>query len=104
MEIDGLMNVYFISGLGADRRIFSNINLRPDLKIIHVNWIAFGKKESLEKYAARLSLQIDTSISFALVGVSFGGIIAVELAKLLKPSATVIISSSVKRTELPLTY
>lgn len=98
------MNVYFISGLGADRRIFSNINLRPNLKIIHVNWIAFGKKKSLEKYAARLSLQIDTSISFALVGVSFGGMIAVELAKLLKPSATVIISSSVKRTELPLTY
>jgi len=98
------MKVYFINSLGADRRIFSKIKLRPELTHIHINWIDFKKNESLEEYAARLSLQIDTSAAFALVGVSFGGMIAVELGKFLKPSTTFIISSSVSRKELPFSY
>ncbi|SDF62642.1 Thioesterase domain-containing protein [Pedobacter terrae] len=79
------MNAYFISGLGADQRIFSRLKLSEKISIIHVEWINPNKNETLEVYAERLSRIIDTSKPFALVGVSFGGMIAVELAKLLKP-------------------
>ncbi|MCZ4222300.1 alpha/beta fold hydrolase [Pedobacter rhodius] len=98
------MNVYFISGLGADKRIFSKIKLDNKLNIIHLNWIAFHKNESLKNYAERLSKSIDQSKPFSLVGVSFGGMIAVELAKLLEPKVTIIISSTLLSKHLPFIY
>ncbi|WP_316847519.1 alpha/beta hydrolase [Pedobacter psychrodurus] len=98
------MNVYFISGLGADKRIFSKLKLNEKINIIHINWITPNKNESLALYAERLSKVIDQSQAFALVGVSFGGMIAVEIAKILKPAKTIIISSTVLADQLPALY
>ncbi|RZL34138.1 MAG: alpha/beta hydrolase, partial [Pedobacter sp.] len=98
------MNVYFISGLGADKRIFSKIKLNDNFKIIHLDWISFEKKETLKSYAGRLSKSIDQSEPFSLVGVSFGGMIAVEMAKFLQPKVTIIISSTLLSEHLPLIY
>jgi len=66
------MNAYFISGLGADKRIFSKLKLSEKINIIHVDWINPDRNETLEAYSKRLSRIIDTSQPFALVGVSFG--------------------------------
>ncbi|MBE5318834.1 alpha/beta hydrolase [Pedobacter sp. MR2016-19] len=98
------MNTYFISGLGADKRIFSKLKLDEKINIIHIDWINPVKNESLSAYAERLSKVIDKSQPFALVGVSFGGMIAVEIAKVLKPITTVIISSTMLSTQLPTLY
>jgi len=98
------MNAYFISGLGADQRIFSKLKLSEKINIIHIEWINPNQNETLEVYAERLSRIIDTSKPFALVGVSFGGMIAVEIAKLLKPVATIIISSTILSSHLPALY
>jgi len=98
------MNAYFISGLGADKRIFSKLKLNENINIIHVDWITPNKNESLASYAQRLISAIDLPQPFALVGVSFGGMIAVEIAKILKPAATVIISSTMLSTHLPALY
>ena len=98
------MNAYFISGLGADQRIFSKLKLSEKINIIHIEWINPNKNETLEVYAERLSRIIDTSKPFALVGVSFGGMIAVEIAKFLKPVATIIISSTILSSNLPALY
>jgi len=62
------MNVYFISGLGADKRIFSKIRLNDKFKIIHLDWISFEKKETLKSYAERLCKSIDKSEPFSIVG------------------------------------
>ncbi|MCX2492331.1 alpha/beta hydrolase [Pedobacter sp. PF22-3] len=98
------MNAYFISGLGADQQIFSKLKLSEKINIIHIEWINPNQNETLEVYAERLSRIIDTSKPFALVGVSFGGMIAVEIAKLLKPVATIIISSTILSSHLPALY
>lgn len=98
------MNAYFISGLGADKRIFSRLKLDESIHIINVEWIEPLKNESLPAYAIRLSKVMDTTRPFALVGVSFGGMIAVEIAKVLNPTVTIIISSTLKASQLPATY
>ena len=98
------MDTYFISGLGADKRIFSKLKLDEKINIIHIDWINPVKNESLSAYAERLSKVIDKSQPFALVGVSFGGMIAVEIAKVLKPTTTVIISSTMLSMHLPAPY
>jgi hypothetical protein len=54
------MNVYFISGLGADKRVFQNLNIDPKFNVINIEWIDPKRKETIEDYAGRLISQIDT--------------------------------------------
>ncbi len=85
--------VYFISGLGADERVFQFLDLRT---IDHrfVKWLKPEKKESLSHYAQRLiDDQIDTNKEVVLIGLSFGGLVAQEVAKLISCRLVIIISS-----------
>ncbi len=93
------MRIYAFSGLGTDGRIFSHLSL--DHEVVPVNWIEPERSESLSKYALRLEQQIDQSEPFALLGVSFGGMIASELAKTMIPAKTMLISSAATKHELP---
>lgn len=95
------MTVYFISGQGADEKLFENLVLPPSLAIKYVQWIGPLKKETFADYTKRLSQQIDTTNNCILVGVSFGGIVAVELNKILRPKLTIIISSIGTNREHP---
>jgi len=98
------IKIYFISGLGADRRAFKKLIFPPDCELIHLDWIPAIKNEALESYADRLAISIDTSTPFYLIGLSFGGMLATEIAKKLKPLHTFIISSTPVFKELPWYY
>jgi pimeloyl-ACP methyl ester carboxylesterase len=95
------MNVYFIAGMGADRRLFKHVRLPEGYQMHFVDWIKPEEDESIPAYASRLSGQIDTSQPFVLVGVSLGGIISVEIAKRYPAAATIIIGSIPVSTQLP---
>lgn len=99
-----MQNLYFISGLGADERAFEKLHLPEEWNINHIKWIDPLANESLEHYAKRLSEQIDRSSPYSLVGLSFGGIIAVEMAKWLQPRKTIVLSSFTTQSELPVKY
>lgn len=96
------MKIYAISGLGADKRVFQFLNLEHDF--IPIDWIDPLKNESIAEYAKRFSSVIDTSEKFCVLGVSFGGLIAVEISKFLNPELTILISSAETRNEIPLIY
>lgn len=87
------LNVYFLSGLGADSRVFSKLKLDPRLNVKHIKWIRPRRRESLQHYAFRLKAQIDTTQPFQLVGLSFGGVMASELASISHPQQVTLISS-----------
>lgn len=96
------LTLYGIPGLGADQRVFEYLQL--NCNFVPLNWITPKQDESLLHYAQRLSDQIDTTRPFGLLGLSFGGLIAIELAKVLEPQITFLISSAETRDELPLLY
>ncbi len=96
------MIAYCISGLGADERVFSALQL--DHEIVPIHWLTPLPQETLADYCQRLTAQIDTSSDFLLIGVSFGGMIACELNQYIQPKQTIIISSAAKASELPFTY
>lgn len=98
------MTVYFLSGLGADKRLFNKLKLPEHLIIRHIEWIPQLGNESLANYASRLLLQIDTSEPFQLVGLSFGGIMATEISKIRKPKQVIIISSVSTCNQIPWYY
>lgn len=98
------MNLYFISGLGADKRVFQKLILPESFTIHHIDWLPVLKDESLESYCRRLSEQIDLQKPFSLIGLSFGGVISVEMSKFLSPVQTVLISSFYLKKEVPWFY
>jgi pimeloyl-ACP methyl ester carboxylesterase len=104
MKTEHTMNLYFISGLGADKRIFQNLVLPDTFKIHYIEWLTVSENETMESYCRRLSNQIDQEQPFSLIGLSFGGVMAVELSKFLSPVQTVLISSFCFKKEVPWFY
>ena len=92
------MKLYGISGLGADIRVFDYLTL--DCEFIPIDWIGPKSKETIEEYSLRLSDVINTDEEFGILGVSFGGLIAVEISKVLNPSFTILISSAETKKDL----
>lgn len=92
------MKIYFISGLGADERVFQFLDL-PGVECVFIKWINPSPRESLSAYAGRLTAQIDQSEDIILAGISFGGIIAQEISKLIACKKVIIISSVKSRGE-----
>ena len=94
-----MQKVYFISGLGADKRAFSFLDL-SFCEPIFIEWINPLKKESLKEYALRLRQQISEEHP-TVVGVSFGGMLATEMAKTDSQMKAIIIASSKSADEFP---
>ena len=95
------MKVYFISGLGADRRAFYKIKLPRGYQSVYLDWITPLANEGFDDYAKRFSQSIIRDEEFILVGLSFGGMLASELAKIVSPKKLIIISSLSSYKELP---
>lgn len=98
------MKVYFIPGLGADQRVFRHIELPCQFEMVHVQWLQPYEDEPLVSYAARLADTLDTSEPFALVGLSFGGMLAAEISRLLHPAVTILVASVPSAKQLPFYY
>ncbi len=94
-----MQHVYCISGLGADERIFCKLEV-PHTSFHFVQWVQPNIEESITNYAARLRNQIEHERP-VLIGVSFGGMMAIELAKIIPVAKVVIVSSIKSCVELP---
>lgn len=97
-----MKEIYLVSGLGADERVFEYLDLQPYKKIC-LQWICPKEDETIEQYAARLCEQIKTENPI-LIGVSFGGMIAVEIGKMIKTEKIILISSAKTKEDIPLHY
>ena len=95
-------HIYIFSGLGADERVFQKLDF-TGLTITFIHWIIPQEKETIEDYATRLLSQIKTTKP-TLVGLSFGGIMAVEVAKQIDTEKVILIASAKTKTEIPFYY
>jgi pimeloyl-ACP methyl ester carboxylesterase len=92
--------IYFISGLGADERAFQLLKINH-ARNKYIEWLIPEKNDSLEHYIAKLSKQITDPEHSILIGLSFGGIIAIELSKINTFHKTILISSIKSVYEMP---
>ena len=95
-----MKHIYCISGLGADERVFSKFQF-PQHEIHFIKWVTPEKNESIESYAKRLITQIHHDDPI-LIGLSFGGIMCIEMARHIKTELIIIISSIKSNAEMPL--
>ncbi|MFN8344824.1 MAG: alpha/beta hydrolase [Spirosomataceae bacterium] len=97
-----MKKIFLIGGLGADERIFQNLDL-PYFEKIFIKWVTPNKKESIKNYSKRITSQI-TEQNAIILGVSFGGMLATEIAKFYPESKVFIVSSAKTFKEIPLIY
>jgi pimeloyl-ACP methyl ester carboxylesterase len=92
-------NIYCISGLGTDEQVFRNISL-PGTRFVHLQWLNHEPKESLAAYSNRMAAQISEPDPI-IIGLSFGGMIAIEIARQQSVKKLIIISGVKTSRELP---
>lgn len=98
------MKVYFISGLAADSRVFKHIGVPAGYEIVHLDWLTPLAGETVGAYAMRMAERIDTREPFALLGLSFGGMLATEIALKYPPAKTILLCSVPHYRHLPAYY
>jgi len=94
--------VYFMPGLAASSKIFERIQLPEEEFETHLlEWFLPKPNETLEGYAERMAEEIKHDDA-VLIGVSFGGILVQEIARIKQVRKTIIISSVKCVDEFPL--
>ena len=89
-----------LPGLGGDSRLFSTQRVAfPDL--IVPDWIEPERNEPLADYAARFASQIDPGVPCFFGGVSFGGVVALEVASRLSNYECYLIGSVRSPLQVP---
>lgn len=94
-----MKQIYCISGLGADERIFSKLSVTNSC-LRYMQWLTPENKETIEHYAARMASQIHHNNPI-LMGVSFGGMMAIEIARIVSSAKVILLSSVKSHQELP---
>ena len=95
--------IYLLSGQGSDERIFQEMDWDQSAHDVqYVEYLVPNRGEQMPEYAQKMAQAIDTSRSFSLVGVSLGGMIAMELTDIVTPKHAIIISRAKSRPQSPL--
>ncbi|SUJ29044.1 Uncharacterised protein [Sphingobacterium spiritivorum] len=97
-----MKKVYVISGLGVDKRVFNNIDFNG-LDVEYLEWFTPHRDESIEQYAARMTKMIPTDNPI-IIGLSFGGMVAIEISKLIAYDKLILLASAKTRYEIPALY
>jgi pimeloyl-ACP methyl ester carboxylesterase len=95
-----MSKIFLIAGLGADTRIYNNIDLNED-EVIGVDWIKPNKTDTLKIYAQKLIFQYNITPGSIVIGNSLGGMIAVEIANIVPLKKVILISSIKTVNEVP---
>ena len=93
------MDCYVFSGLGADERVFQRIDF-SGCSVTFIKWLTPNENEEIEKYVKRLLDQIKSTKPI-LIGLSFGGLIAIEVAKQIEVQKVILLASAKIRNEIP---
>ena len=100
MDTDRI-HVYLMPGMAANSTIFKNISLSEDRFELHLlDWFVPDKGMTLSGYARKMCEAIIHEDA-VILGVSFGGILVQEMAKIRSFKKVIIISSVKSKTELP---
>jgi hypothetical protein len=95
-----MSRIILFPGLGASEKLFNQFDFGSRKSLV-VKFLTPQKKETLQEYCQRLSLSIPTNEELIFIGVSFGGILAQEVSKIIPAKKIILISSIKNENEKP---
>lgn len=96
------MPIYALSGLGTDERIFSRLSWSQPMH--YLPWLTPYRRETLQSYAARMAAGIPGDQPVIILGLSFGGIVAQEIARIRPVKQLLLLSTIKSAAEKPLAF
>jgi pimeloyl-ACP methyl ester carboxylesterase len=94
-----MKSIYCISGFGADERVFAHLNF-GNHDVHFIQWKIPENNESITHYAQRMASEIRDTYPI-LIGLSFGGMMSIEVAKIISTEKVILISSIKNYHEKP---
>jgi len=91
-----------LPGIGVDARVFT-IQQMQFPQLVVPEWLPPQRRESLPDYAARMAAACHPGRPCVVGGMSFGGMVALEMTRHLPAAACVLIASVKSADELPWT-
>jgi len=95
-----MSKIFVIPGLGADSRVYNKIELVAH-DVVKIDWVEPDKTDTLKTYAQKLILQYNITPLSIVIGNSLGGMLAMEISKILPLKKTILISSVKTIDEAP---
>src|SRR4051812_14290579 len=87
------MRVFLITGFALDKRAFALMDLPPESYHV-LDLIPIRHGETLREYARRFASEIGLSPGDVIGGVSLGGMLALEMAKVVDVAGVILIASA----------
>ena len=85
--------------MGSDKKAFDRIRVEG-YKLVFLPWLTPQADETIQAYAARMCLPIKEDKP-VLIGLSFGGMISIEIAKLIDTHKVILLSSIHSKWQMP---
>jgi len=98
------VKIFLVSGLGADKRTFNFLQLESAVQVTYVDWIKPLQREKIQSYCTRLIEKYKIDTNSILIGLSFGGLISIEISKQVNLLKTIIISSIRNKNDISLAF
>jgi len=91
--------IYCISGLGADHTIFRNLQITGHT-LVPMPWVPHKNGDDMVSYAAKMAARIPDGNDVIVLGLSFGGMLATEIARTHPHWQIILVSSAKTKQEL----
>ena len=91
------------SGMGADGRLFRSIRI-PEAEIVTPDHAEPAPGEALTQYAARIAAALAIQPDDIVGGISFGGMLAGEIARQRRVAGLILLGSCLRPDRLPRSY
>lgn len=95
-----MRKIFLIPGLGADSRIYGRLKFDGH-EAVYIDWVEPEPTDTLATYAAKLIDKYQITDGCVLVGNSLGGMLAIEMAKIIRADKVILISSIKSVAESP---
>src|SRR5947208_269376 len=95
-----MSTIILFPGLGASEKLFNQFDF-GNRKTFVVKFLTPQKNETLQHYCQRLAISIPSDEQLIFIGVSFGGILAQEVSKIIPVKKVILISSIKTEHEKP---
>ncbi len=97
------IRVVLFSGMGADDRLFRSIRI-PEAEIVTPDHPEPAPGEKLTQYAARIADGLSIQSKDIVGGISFGGMLAGEIARQRRVAGLILLGSCLRPDRLPRSY
>jgi esterase/lipase len=95
-----MSKIFLLPGLGADCRLYQRIDLTGH-DVECADWIEPDKNDTLASYAQKMVNHYHIEGNSIVIGTSLGGMVAVEIAKIVHPEKVILISCPKTVNEMP---